>query len=69
MQVADSETIKQLFVTIYRPLCCVEGGSYHRAGESESEPGAVEPSIFSGAGTGGGAFLNISLEPEQQKFY
>ena len=38
-----------------------------RAGELEPE--AVEPSIFSGAKVGAGTFLNISLEPEQQKFY
>ena len=36
-----------------------------RAGEPE--PRAVEPTIFSGAGAR--AFFNISLEPEQQKFY
>ena len=37
----------------------------------EPEPGAVEPSIFSGTGVGAGAFLNISLDPEleQQIFY
>jgi len=30
------------------------------AGEPELEPGALEPSIFSGAGAGAGAYLNIS---------
>ena len=37
-----------------------------KAGEPEPEPGAVKPSIFFEAGAG--TFLNISLEPEQQKF-
>ena len=35
------------------------------AREPEPESEAVEPSIFSGAGAGD--FINISLEPEQQK--
>ena len=51
----------------------IHKGLVHRAGEPEPERGAMEPANFGGAGTGAGAFLNISAEPEPelepQKFY
>ena len=40
--------------------------SHYRVGEPELEPAGVEQSISCGAGAG--AFLNISLELEQQNF-